>query len=193
MTKLVLAPASHEAAKYAVTRWHYAGVLPSGKLVKYGVWEDDTFIGVVIFSPGASARLGGQFGLDHTELCELTRVALTTHKSPVSQIVAQALKMLKASNPGLRVVVSFADPVQGHKGGVYQAGNWIYTGETQEQSQFFINGRWMHNRGGFYHPDRKTGMKRTVPPKHRYVYPLDKAMRRLVLKMATDPPQLREP
>lgn len=37
-----------------------------------------------------------------------TRVALASHKSPVTQIISEALGMVKQANPGLRLVVSYA-------------------------------------------------------------------------------------
>ena len=117
-----------QAANFAVKNWHYSRILPTGKLVKFGVFEQEEFIGVIIFSRGASPFLGNSLELDQTEICELTRVALTNHKTPVSQLVAQCLKELKELNPGLRAVISFADPKEGHKGGNYQSGKWLFTG-----------------------------------------------------------------
>jgi hypothetical protein len=188
MTNLKIAPCNYEAAKYAVENWHYSKVLPAVKLVKYGVWEDDKFIGVIVYSRGASPFLGTFLELDQTEICELTRVALTKHESSVSQIVAKSLKMLKENNPGLRAVVSFADPKEGHKGGIYQAGNWFFTGESNPVTEYFIDGRWRHTRGVYYYPERKTAPKRVVIGKYRYLYPLDKQMRRKIMKLALEYP-----
>ena len=184
MTDLNVAACSHDAAEYAVTRWHYSRILPTGKLVKYGVWEYGVFIGAVIYSRGASPHLGKALGADATEICELTRVALRSHIFPVSKIVAGSLRLLRASNPGLRAVVSFADPKEGHHGGIYQAGNWVYTGMSAPVTEYFIGNRWRHTRGSWHHPDRKKAESRTAPGKHRYVYPLDRAMRRKVEKMS---------
>jgi len=96
-------------------------------LVKVGAWEDGKFIGVVIFSRGATPSLLNPFDLKQNEGCELTRIALTDHTSPVSRVVRLAMQFLKRSSPELRLIVSFADPGEGHHGGIYQAGNWIYT------------------------------------------------------------------
>lgn len=180
--KLVVEPCSHEAAKFAVENWHYSRILPAGKLVKFGVWEDDKFIGVVIISRGASPFLGTALGLDQTEICELTRVAMTTHRTPVSQVVAICLAKLKEDNPGLRAVISFADPKEGHVGGIYKAGNWIYTGNSNPVIEYFIGGRWRHTKGAYHDPRRQTAPMREAPGKYRYVYPLDKPMRRRVEK-----------
>lgn len=202
MTSLVVAPASHDAAKYAVENWHYSKILPTGKLVKFGVWEEDKFIGVVIFSRGASPYLGKALELDQTEVCELTRVAMTSHKAPVSQVVSEALAGLKKTNPGMRAVVSFADPKEGHHGGIYQAGNWLYTGQSGEVTEYFVGGRWRHKKGvwnrlvkegynGKNLPYIEGGPEikwRDAPGKFRYIYPLDKAMRRRVTKLALEYP-----
>lgn len=192
MTNLVVAPASHDAAKFAVENWHYSKILPTGKLVKFGVWEEEKFIGVVIFSRGASPNLGTALELDQTQVCELTRVALTSHKAPVSQIVSEALGALKKSNPGMRAVVSFADPKEGHHGGIYQAGNWVFTGSSNPVTEYFIDGRWRHTRGAYHDPRRPTAPKRESPGKFRYIYPLDKAMRRKVTKQALPYPSKDE-
>lgn len=206
LTDLVVAPASHEAAKYAVENWHYSRILPTGKLVKYGAWEDKKFIGVVILSRGASPWLGKALELDQTEICELTRIAMTKHKAPVSQVVAKALKLFKEQNPGMRAVVSFADPKEGHHGGIYQAGNWIYTGQSGQVTEYFVGGRWRHKKGVWNKlvAEKRQGKNlpvveggepipwRDMPGKFRYIYPLDKAMRRKVIKLALDFPNAVE-
>ena len=137
---------SFEAAKYAVMHWHYSKAMPAGKLVKIGVWEDNKFIGAVIFGRGANNHLFQPYGLKQTEGCELVRVALSKHKTPVSKIVSIAIKLLKQHNPGLKLIVSFADDRQGHLGKIYQAGNWIYVGKVKSTDEFLVNGRWMHQR-----------------------------------------------
>lgn len=196
---------SYEAAKYAVEHWHYSGTMPAGKTVKIGVWEDEQFIGCVIFSRGANQYLGKMFELEQTGICELTRVALRTHESPVSQIVAAALKMLKASSPGLRLVLSYADVDQGHHGGIYIAGNWIYLGKVQLNGgtpSFLIRGRVRHPRsiGSLYGKGAQNldWLRANVDPKakhvwkkgkHKFVYPLDKAMRRKVTPLLQPYPE----
>lgn len=177
---LLIANASKDAAEYAVKNWHYSRCLPVGKLVKFGVWENDKFIGVVIFSRGASPNLGTALELDQTEVCELTRVALNKHEAPVSQIVALTLTELKKLNPALRAVISFADPKEGHTGGIYKAGNWVYTGKSNSVVEYFIEGRWMHTRNAYHHPKRPTAPKRESPGKFRYIYPLDRSMRKQI-------------
>jgi len=179
---------NQKAALYAVKNWHYSNILPQVKLVKLGVFEDSKFIGVLIFSRGASPHLGTALELDQTEICELTRVALDRHKAPVSQILAVCLKQLKKLSPGLRCVVSFADPKEGHTGGIYKATNWIFTGSSKEVTEYFIGGRWVHTRAAYHHKERYIAPQRTSPGKYRYLFPLDKNMARKLSKLALSYP-----
>jgi hypothetical protein len=197
--ELKVAPCDTKAARYSVENWHYSRTLPVGKLVKFGAWEDGQFVGSVMYAWGANHHLAGQFGLDMVECCELVRVALRSHHSPVSQIVAATLPQLKRLNPGVRLVVSFADPFQGHHGGIYQAGNWVYTGRSASKTEFIMPDGTMLNRRAYTGQQFGGGRSSVgalpraarrikVPGKHRYVYPLDRAMRRQVAKLAQQYP-----
>lgn len=200
---LVVAPCSRKAAEHAVLRWHYSHRMPRSRLVTCGAWEDGAFIGAVVFGWGANQCLSDQFGVRMTQCAELLRVALTKHVAPVSQIVAMAIRHLQRTSPGLRVVVSFADPEHGHHGGIYQAGNWLYLGrqdytpsqEWQVPGQPRIHDRTLsdiirsrpklpgESRQAYVKRVIDPRMERVIPlPKHRYAYPLDRAMRRQLAK-----------
>lgn len=193
MTELKVALCAHDAAKHAVMNWHYSKAMPIGKLVRHGVWEDDKFIGVVLYGRGASPELGAPYGLNQTEVCELVRVALNKHVSPVSQVMARSLELLKKTNTDLRLVVSFADPNQGHHGGIYQATNWIYCGRSGEAEEVLFKSKWTHSRmlrpTGWgtvpeiarLSPDQQKALpRRKRVGKFRYLMPLDKQIRRRV-------------
>ena len=185
--------ATHEAADYACKHWHYSKSIPVGKLVKIGAWEDDHFIGVVIFSRGANKSIGGPYGLSQTECCELTRVALRSHRHFVSEILAQAIRFLKEKCPEMRLIVSYSDIEQNHHGGIYQATNWIYEGKTEGERYFIVNGKLTHPKS--IHAKYGTGSQRLewlrenidsdaevfqTRGKHKYLMPLDKKMRKQI-------------
>lgn len=204
MTKVELRVdwATHAAAKYACENWHYSKSVPVPPLVKVGVWEDGKFVGVVIFSRGANNNLLKPFGLTQTEGCELTRIAMTAHESPVSRVVRLAIQFLKRNSPDLRLIVSFADPGEGHHGGVYQAGNWIYTGQQPSSVEYIgpdgrkWHGRMVKKKGWTtvqgkrrrtLTPDQCTPISK--PGKHRYLMPLDDAMREQIAPLAKPYPK----
>lgn len=195
--KLKVDWATHAAAKYACENWHYSGCLPSGKLVKIGCWENGKYIGCVIFGLGATPNLSKAYDLTMTECCELCRVALTKHETPVSRIVSIALKFLKKQSPGVRLVVSFADSEQGHYGGIYQAGNWIFSGSVELDS-WIINGEKMHPRSVVMkYGSQALAHVRKIDPrahkkwgiKHRYLMPLDGEMKTKLLPLSKPYPK----
>jgi hypothetical protein len=195
---------SHEAAKHAVMRWHYSRKMPNSKLVRIGVWEAGRFVGVILYGVGANRHLARPFGLKSTEVCELVRVALAPgRKHPTSKCVAVSLKLLKRQSPGLRLVVSYADYGQGHVGTIYQAGGWIFLGESN-QGYLKVNGQVVHPRtiydrygkGGQSVPWLRANVdpnacRVEMAPKLKYVMPLDKALRRQLVKLAQPYPKSR--
>ena len=180
--------ATHASAKYACDNWHYSGCMPAGKIVKIGAWEYGKFIGVVLFGRGANNRMSKAYGLNQDQACELVRVALTDHEVEVSRIVALSMRFLKKQSNGIKLIVSYADPKQGHNGGIYQAGNWVYFGKSQAQRELIINGVFTHKRSANAKyqtacPEKimeKTGFDVKWAPvewKHIYLMPLDEEMR----------------
>lgn len=186
--------ATYEAAEYACKKWHYSKKMPVNKTVKVGVWEDNKFIGVVIFSPGATPALYKTYNITQQQGCELTRVALTKHKTPVSKILSLALKWLKKSNPGMKLVISFADTKEGHHGGIYQATNWIYVGNAGPRLLPKYKGKFIHERS-LSVLVKQGKLKRSdcewVPakPKHKYLMPLDDEMRQKVKHLSRPYPK----
>jgi hypothetical protein len=178
---------THEAAKYACLNWHYSKTVPTGKPFRIGAWENGTFVGCIFFGSGASAALGTPYGLTTFQVCELVRVALSKHGNTVTRMISIAIRMLKKENPGLKLVVSFADPFNGHHGGIYQGGNWIYAGDSSpSQSWKLPDGTYAHDRrfsGSGWNAPKKPpigAVKIRVPGKHRYLMPLDDEMRRRI-------------
>jgi len=187
--------ATYEATKFACLNWHYSKCLPVGKLVKIGVWEENKFIGVVLFGRGANKSLGQPYGCDQTESCELVRIALKIHKTPVSKIISIALKFLKKSNPKIKLVVSFADIEQNHHGGIYQATNWIYDGKSNAADEYLFKGKRWHGRAfrkthGSHLKFIDKGLEIVQgSQKYRYLFPLDQKLRDTLIKKALPYPK----
>jgi len=187
--KLKLDWCSYAAALFACKRWHYSKAIPTPPYNLVGVWEDEKFIGCVIFSRGASNHLGKQYGIEAAEVCELSRIALTEHHHPVSRIIRIAIIFLRKQSPGLRLIISFADQNQNHHGGIYQASGWLYTGSTNRSWHYVdkFQRKWHARQVSAVGMTPQYGVMRKAPridectrveelPKHRYVFPLDKEM-----------------
>jgi hypothetical protein len=162
-----------------------------------------------VYGSSANNNLGKPYGLTDTGVCELVRVALNHHQTPVSRIVGLSLRFLKRQSPKVRLVVSYADPEQGHHGGIYQAGNWLYAGLTDAADEYVVNGVRMHGRA--LRSTRSTHRRKSLPSKnimewarvvldpnthqvdgsrkHRYLMPLDDAMRAQIAPLARPYPK----
>lgn len=189
MKTLKIAACTYQAAKYACLNYHYSKAVPAGKLIKYGVWENDMFIGAVLFGRGATLQIGDPYNLTQHQICELVRVALNQHEHHVTEIISKCLKKLHQDNPSLELVVSYADKNQDHLGTIYQAGNWIYEGYRKVRPSIIIHGKKIHARTVYtkYGHNGIEWLKKNVdvnahyaPDKgrYKYIYPLTKRARK---------------
>lgn len=186
-TKLRLDWCDASASRHACLNWHYAKSMPKLPMLSIGVWEG-VFIGAVIFAAGNNRNIGKPFNCSQYECAELVRVALRGHTAPVTRIVAIAIKILKAKCPGLRLIVSYADPSEGHHGGIYQGGNWSYLGEYGAPYELQDrHARRLQKRAytglNFGNPalPLPPGARRVeIPLKHKYAMALDPTLRPLL-------------
>jgi hypothetical protein len=143
--------------------------------------------------------LRSPYRLPDDAVLELRRVALDHHHVAVTRVIAIALRRLEKAAPHVRLVVSFADPGVGHVGGIYQGGGWLYTGTSRVGTVLALDGKVYHCRmakdvvGTTSTVNlRAAGHAATVertPPKHRYLMPLDPAMRTQVAELAKPYPE----
>ncbi len=184
---------SYKAAKYAVENRHYSKSLPAGNGARIGIWEDGNFIGCIVFSHGGTQNIGKPYDLDQWQCIELTRIGLKEHQTPVSKLMSIGMARLTRLSPKLRLIVSYSDLMQNHFGTIYQAGSWIYTGMIP-LDRYVLFGKEIHPRTVFarYGTRSLRWLKQNIDPdvlsmtgkgKHKYLYPLDKAMRRQIEKL----------
>lgn len=137
----------------------------------YGVFEDGVLLGVVTYGqPASRALCVGVCGPDNAHsIIELNRLVLQENRPNLaSLLVGRSLRLLGKIRPFC--VVSYADtaqanPVTGakHIGTVYQATNWLYTGQTKTRREFDTGAK--HSR---HYIQGETG-HRQRSSKHRYV------------------------
>ena len=142
---------------------HYAKRKPSISFV-YGLYDNEELIGICSFgSPASPALCKGIAGeKNRSKVIELNRLVLKyNRKNEASYLVAKSLKML----PKPKIVVSYADTAQDHKGIVYQATNFYFTGTSRPRTDMAgKDGKHSRHHLG----DRTKRVFRSA--KHRYVY-----------------------
>lgn len=193
-----LAWVSDATARKCCESWHYSKSYPMPKCANVGIWEGTTFVGVIVFGWGGNYRAGEPYGLRIGEVVELVRVAMRPHAVEVSRHIAIALRMLKKQSPGVRLVISYADPVQGHGGSIYKAGGWLYLGQTAPSFEYRVGSRRLQKRAytGTNYGNPKAMLPRgaikvDVPGKLKFAMPMDSQMRDLLLPRAL--PYLKSP
>ena len=149
-------------AKSFVCNHHYSSSYPPARR-RMGLFRaGDGLVGVAVFSVPCQIRTIPCYapGLDHSQGVELGRFVLLDDVPANGEtwFLARAFKLLKRSTPGLKAVVSYADPVPrstsdgvlvkpGHIGTIYQAYNGRYMGRSGKETHHFApNGQFVNRR-----------------------------------------------
>lgn len=196
---VTLTLANYEAIKYACMNFHYAKRVPNC-LIAFNVYQDDEWCGVIAYGHGANPNIAEPYGKWTGQVLELLRVALNGKQKTTSECVALSLKELKRYCPLVDLVVSYADGNQGHIGTIYQATNWIYEGEFAYERGILVCGELTHRRtvSSRYGTGSIAWLKKHVDQeakrvcgeaKHKYLYPLNKKMRKKVQELAQEYPK----
>lgn len=143
---------------------HYSGRKPVISLA-FGWYINKELVAVCSFGKPANYKLcegicGKDYAKDVYELNRLCRVDELSEQ--LSQFVSACLRYI--SNTEKWIVVSYSDTSMSHNGYVYQACNFIFTGQTKERLDF--TGKNGHGR----HGSMDTGFRKVRSAKNRYVY-----------------------
>lgn len=146
---------------------HYSGRVPS-ITVAFGWYVDGELKAVCTFGKPASPSLcrgicGDEWRSNVYELNRLCR--LDDFQEPLSQFVGACLRRLR---PYDWIVVSYADTAMNHNGYIYQACNFLYTGDTVARTDIYT-GQGKHSRH-YTEEDRRNRVRLLRSSKHRYVY-----------------------
>jgi hypothetical protein len=189
---MILKKASHKAIKYACMNFHYAKAIPLTR-VGFSVFNSNQeWCGVITFGGGAGSQMGSPYGLVQGQYLELTRMALNGKQESTSKAMSLAIKLVKKYCPTVKLLISYADKGQNHKGIIYQATNWYFVDESESSGEeYFYKGKWVHNRisSSLSKEYLSKIEKRKKPGKYKYIYPLDKDLIFLCESLKKDYPK----
>ena len=145
---------------------HYAGRKPQISKA-YGWVIDKRLVAVCTFGKPASPTLcTGICGEENSKyVYELNRLCRVDDlEEQLSAFVSACLRYLRAEN---WIIVSYSDTGMHHNGYIYQACNFLYTGQTKQRTDKYTeNGK--HSR---HYDNEKQGEYRVVrTAKNRYVF-----------------------
>jgi hypothetical protein len=162
----------------------------------FGLFKDSILVGVLTFGNAIPMTMKKSlFGQEYMDLVyELNRLCTNDDldKNSNSFFISQAFKLI----PKPMVIVSYADKSVGHTGYIYQATNFMFTGESHTQLDWKLKGfEHLHSRTLMdefaFQPDRVKKLKEKYgdnlyqvkrEAKYRYVYILaDKRLKNKIM------------
>ena len=205
LKRALVRPVSYATAKRVILKYEWLGSMAATQ-EHYGIMWDGYCGGVTCFGKNNlnGTAIFKRYGLSRDEIITLSRGACV-HWAPRganSKLIAHSLRDLRRRKVA-KLVVAFSDTRAGEVGTVYQATGWTYVGRAAAAQQ------WRSPRGRTENVDypfqlaKRSGTtasqtKRLLKfgwrkveghPKHRYVFVLDRADKRLMALVES----MREP
>tara|TARA_Y100000310_G_C20392519_1_gene673499 strand:+ start:72 stop:740 length:669 start_codon:yes stop_codon:yes gene_type:complete len=180
--KISMQKIPNRLAKEVIVKHHYSHAFPSAEL-SLGFYVDGKLNAVVVYGQSASSTMKESLPAKYWELVRLFSFDWAG-KNMESYCIGQSIKYIKQNYKDIKILVSFADPEQGHLGKIYQATNWLYCGRSVEDTWYIIDGKKVHPRSmnaRYGTRDKKKLEKlgivykiEKLHGKHRYIYILGK-------------------
>lgn len=175
----VVRPCTYSQAKAVIIEYEWLGTMPQRTTHTFGIFYDNQIAGVACFAvpptPDVAGAVAGNDYADDVKVLARGACVWWAHPHSASKLISGALDhMIK--NTRFKYFVAYADYRAGEIGTVYQATNWLYTGTTSGDVEFFYEGRWRSSRAmrhkslkikqvNYLELPRRKGNK-----KHRYIF-----------------------
>lgn len=129
--------------------FHYMGKT-GRKGYTVGAYLNDKLIACATISSITRNEMAKKFNMEPSQVRELVRFCIHPdhHKKNMgSWLLSKVIKMYKADNPDVGLLISFADNTVGHTGTIYKAAGWIYDGATSPSYHYNdSNGNIIHKK-----------------------------------------------
>lgn len=184
-------------AKKLIIKNHYSHKWTSCRYALGLFNPNNVLCGVAVYGFPIGRRVVSSISplLNKEDVLELTRLWLRDEepKNSESYFIGQTFKWLR-KNTNIKVLISYSDPMYGHKGTIYQATNWLYQGNNTMLVKGYlykINGDILHPRTvvANYGSTKDNILKKVDPhykkiemkKKHRYIYILNKKDKKKIM------------
>ena len=165
-------------AKEIIINHHYSHAFPSAEIC-LGFYVDGKLNTVIVYGKSATSKMADSLPGKYLELVRLFSFDWAG-KNMESYCIGKSIKYIKKYHKDVKILVSFADPEQGHDGIIYQATNWLYCGKSQPDEWYIVDGEKIHPRSmvAKYGTRGETKLKqlgvnfkrKKLHGKHRYIY-----------------------
>jgi hypothetical protein len=134
-----------------IRTYHYSDTLPKINRHYLGCFIDGQMVGTLTLGLGTRPRHTIQClfpSLDTGDYYEIGRMCMTDDmpRNSESQMLSAVVKWIRANEPNIKVLFTWADGIMGKPGYVYQASSFLYAG-CIESEIYLRNGVKLHVRG----------------------------------------------
>ena len=145
---LRVSPIPLRTARSFLVSEHYLHTLPAGTQLAFGVFLGSSLAGALSLGVGPKNGHALVQGAGQDDCLTLTRFFLDDRlpRNSASRVLGMVMHVLQR-HTNLLFVLTYADPMHGHVGTIYQATNWLYTGRSEATPLYDLgNGIPRHSR-----------------------------------------------
>jgi len=145
---IVVKPIPFVVARDLIERNHYLHFLAGGTMLCFGTFQGERLLGAVTLGAGPYLAYHLIEDAERNDCLVLTRLWLSD-ELPVnaeSRVIGIVTRLISRYT-NVKFLVSYADPVAGHVGIIYQSVGWLYTGLSSIMSLYDLgDGIARHSR-----------------------------------------------
>lgn len=141
---------------------HYSRGASKTSVITFGLFPQNAFfdceaMGTAIWMPPAPA-VAKRYSVTLDKILALSRLAIapSVPANGASFTIGCSIRWIKKNLPHIRYLVTYADTMEGHDGGIYKATNWTYDGLTAASY------RWIDTKGVLMSKMKGSGVNLTV-------------------------------
>jgi hypothetical protein len=154
---------NHYSHKWTMCTYSFGIFYKTGKDHNFFDNEEEKLIGTCVygFPVGRQAATSICDGVGFGEVLELTRLFIYDGygKNIESYVISHTMKEIKKLDNKIKIILSYSDDEQGHKGTIYQACNFLFVGRNSDNNlmpnySISLTGKedgynWIHSRTVF--------------------------------------------
>lgn len=177
---------SDMAIQYISTN-HYSKTCTRSIAISFGFYFDNELVGCAVYANPVGMNVVNSIAddLEFDSVLELTRLFMSDKlpNNVESYCIGKTIRYIKHNLEYVKYLIAYADTSFGHCGIIYQATNWLYTGQTEKKASFEYKGQVYHQKTMYdmYGSSSIPFLENRLGPelkvrwsnaKNRYIYPL---------------------
>jgi group I intron endonuclease len=177
ISESVIKPITFKEARPFILEYEYLGTMSTRTIQCFGLYYKNILSGAIVFSlPPSKGVQESVLGTEYKDkVCVLSRGACAywAHPHSGSKLISFGTRWMSQYTE-YKCFIAYGDPKANEIGTLYQACNWLYAGQTESKTEYYLNDKWVS--GYEFRLQRKKGnlpiniQTRPSSKKHRYIF-----------------------